>query len=251
MAKLRDYAACIGLSGNFSVRRNFFGYNTQDVQSRSIDGVRTLSLQKQMSVLRGKHIHLNLIRTNTTAAGIMAHGSSNPNFNVEALADRALHRARLALEQPSVNMGIGRVEHHFIQSSDWDYGSVLNTCVGEDSDLYCKHSVDNNGLDAYFITEVFGDDEFDTSGRSPICGSCDKDSKRSGLIAEVRSDRTLAHEIGHFLGLEHPDETDVIGESEFNLMQVGSKSLTLTPKQAAIIRKHCIVQPGCIVPDTD
>jgi len=50
--------------------------------------------------------------------------------------------------------------------------------------------------------------------------------------------KTLAYEIGHTLGLKHPDKEPAIPEdkfSEFNLMRQGKLRLELIPEQCNIV----------------
>src|SRR5262245_40881439 len=99
MASLRALAACIGITGSFSVVRDFFGYQS---------GIpRPLSLLKQAKLLKGQYINLNVIEV----------GENFLSFDEKEI-DFALDRMREIYAVPSVRLGIGRILRSFISDED-------------------------------------------------------------------------------------------------------------------------------------
>ena len=89
MASLRSIAACIGVTGNFSVSRDFFGF---------LRGVPSdVSILTQVRRLQGRHVHMNFIRV----------GSDQFTNNDLAEMDSALQFTRDNYAQ--VNLGVGKV----------------------------------------------------------------------------------------------------------------------------------------------
>ena len=61
MASLRALAQCIGITGNFSVLRDFHGFVRGRLPSDPTGAAVELSLRRQMQRLKGRHFHLNVI----------------------------------------------------------------------------------------------------------------------------------------------------------------------------------------------
>jgi hypothetical protein len=207
-------------------------------------------LQKIQGI-QSKHIHLNVIRVGFDLL-------SDEDLGLEKL-DYAIFRIH-EIYRP-VNLGIGRVEHYFIDSDEADGADNLGS-EDEADELSDDWSVDNNGIDAFVVRNI-SDDDF--VGISPVGGDCDKPSKDDGLVAgeigrthdEVA--RTFAHEIGHFLDLphNHGDKPDCPGTTNGcnNLMAQtrcanscggGVKAaVLLTSSQGNKMRDHCSVRNAC------
>jgi hypothetical protein len=91
MVSVRSIASCIGISGDFSLKQDFFGYTTFGVPS----------VLSQLRLLQGPHIHLNLIEVGRDFQ------PSDELVNDIALA---LMRGIYA----TVQIGVGRVQHYVI-----------------------------------------------------------------------------------------------------------------------------------------
>ena len=116
-------------------------------------------------------------------------------------------------------------------------------------------TVHNNGLDVFVIRNGWIEGDENHVGLSDQGASCEKDAGgMSGSVVSVDgvvTGVTMAHEIGHDLGLEHIVELDEIDEATSeqskNLMfpindLMGKELLSW---QVAVILQHCLIRPPC------
>jgi hypothetical protein len=219
MASVGAAARCIGLSGRISVIRDFFGYRTR--------GAGPLSLGRQMRLLRGKHVHLNLIRT----AGFTVGEQQEIDVGLHTMRDI----------YATVNVGVGRIQRFLIPP-----GHEVIDDTSEAEDLWNEFNGPDGAIDVFLAQIINGD----SAGKSPVGGSCDKDSKDdSGCVIAVadNSDGTgttlgqaIAHEVGHFLGLEH--ETELPDNLMYTSVLNGGK---LYGGQGGVMVLHCSMNGGC------
>ena len=109
------------------------------------------------------------------------------------------------------------------------------------------------GVALVLVTEITGTGDVTLLGASPPPGA------PAGAVV-VRGDapalgRTIAHELGHYLGLFHltepasPDIHDPLSDTPLadpdNLMAVDGDGLVLTPDQRAVAREHPAVRGSC------
>jgi len=90
-------------------------------------------------------------------------------------------------------------------------------------------------VDAFGVVMIGGE----TAGISPLNGSCDHDGCRSGVVFEWKSDpkgQILAHELGHYWGLEHDQRN---GNLMFEQANTGFEDLDVA--QVSKIKTHCTV----------
>mgnify|MGYP001606008473 CR=1 FL=1 len=219
MASLRHIANCIGLPARFSVIGDFYGYIT--------GAPGPLSLLQQLRLLQGPHIHLNLI-----CVGV----ESFTDFDMEVV-DRKVQAAREIYA--TVNLGIGRVLWFIITTAEANGREHIGS-TSEAEDLTEEWTVDNDALDVFVVLIFAGV----IAGYSAIGGSCDKNSKGiTGVVVDTElwyADFTLAHEIGHYLGLGHStDRNNIMFKGQVTGMGI------LTASQGATMRGHCFVKPGC------
>ncbi|MGV1028287.1 MAG: zinc-dependent metalloprotease family protein [Dermatophilaceae bacterium] len=111
--------------------------------------------------------------------------------------------------------------------------------LAEARDLTDDWTVDNNAADLFVVRVMNGAD-----GWSAVNGSCNKDAKGSmtGSVVSLNGDsansgNTFAHELGHYLGLNHiPDNGNFIGNNG------SSNSFTgIHAWQGDVMKQHCFV----------
>ena len=173
-------------SSNISITRDFFGYLSPPIGSHS--------LLRQVQLLRGKHIHLNIILVAT------------PTSKFPEVVS-AIKRARDIYAQ--VNFGIGRILYYNIGRDKSKGRENLNN-DSEAKALTHEWSVRDppNGIDVFFVLSRGGTG---TLGLSSRPGPCDKDDAciMDGTVillgdpTGIQTGLALAHELGHFLGLPH------------------------------------------------
>ncbi len=141
----------------------------------------------------------------------------------------------------TVNVGIGRIQRFVIPP-----GHEVIDGDSEAHDLWNEYSVSNASIDVFLVRVISGD----SAGKSPVEGSCDKDSKDdSGCVIAVEDNadgvgvtlgQAIAHEVGHYLGLEHEDELP--DNLMFTSVLNGGK---LYGGQGGVMVIHCSVNGGC------
>ena len=229
MASIRGLAKCIGLSGEVSIIRDFYGYTRAP---------RPLSLLRQVRLLQGRHIHLNLI-----LVGIESFTAANKQE-----IDAAVQFMRDTYA--TVGIGIGRVERFKITTAQAN--GLENIDSEDEADaLTDEWSVPNDALDSFFVLTYA---DFPT-GSSPLEGPCDKGGKEDdGLVVAIEglgneTGYVLAHEVGHYLGLDQ-DFDDSHSPDPNNLMfsvvpspvpDVGQ----LTGGQGGVMKLHCSMRAPC------
>lgn len=223
MASLRQVAGCIGLSGEFSIIRHFFGYGAAP---------KALSLLTQVRLVKTKHIGLNMIRV-----GVELFTNDD-----ERALDGGLQFARDVFG--AVPLGIGRVRHYQITLDEADgYEDIDSDC--EASDMTEDWTVPNQSIDV-FVVRTYASDGI---GASPTGGPCDKDDKGpTGVLIAIEETRnfegldltgkTLVHELAHYLGINHVDD-------DTNLMSHSTDGVAITSFQGAMLKAHCFVKQAC------
>jgi len=178
MISLRDIARkCVGLSGRFSVLKDFYGYTTVP---------NPLSILRQARLLRdGEHIIVHpkiLVRP--------------VNFTVDKQMDAmrwvygdhgiaVIVKATENLNLPKLNVvNVGTCP-------------IMGSTTSDIDNLFMhRNNVGNNEIVIYFVHQTPG---FDACASHPV-------NKPGAVIADDAQVWVVAHEIGHNLGLLHPDQ---------------------------------------------
>lgn len=248
MTNVKSMLSCIGVStsGEVTVLRNLFGFIRGRVPTDPDTSVTAqVSLLQQAQRLQGDHLHLNVIQVGFDLVADLDDAWEK--------LDYATYRVRNIYRQ--VGLGVGRVEHYEIPSADAGGADDLGS-EDEADELSDDWSVDNGGIDVFVVRNI-SDSKF--IGISPVGGSCDKPANDDGLIGgEINRgyegfSRTFAHEIGHFLSLEHNHGDDCPSSTagQNNLMAqtrcaISTRdSVLLTSGQGSDMRDHCSVRGGC------
>jgi hypothetical protein len=238
MESIRSLAQCINLRNpdDFRVVRDFFGYQTGVPKEVTYPGPHSrpgvmfyeLSLLQQVRRIKQRHIHLNLIRV-----GIESFTNSD-----ELEIDRAVQITREIYGH--VSFGIGRVERYFIRTADANGRDNIDNNAEAEA-LTDEWTFPSDALDIFFVLTYAGD----TIGLSRLDGPCNKEAKgMDGSVIAIEGSANitglvLAHEAGHYLGLDHVD-------AEENLMYTSVPNEGgLTSGQRDVMRAHCFTDPGC------
>jgi len=229
-------------SSSASILNSLFGFSRTRAPTDPVT-VSQVSLLNHLSSLKGKHIHLNIIRV----------GIDNATDADEDKIDYAIYKARNIFR--TVNLGVGRIEHYWVSSQEANGKDDIGS-ADEAEELTHEWSVPNDGIDIFIVRNISAD----FIGISPAPGTCDKSDKdMNGVIGgEINLDaeelaRTFTHEIGHYLGLKHPhgDNCPSIGASERDKLMAQSRcanntrtSVILSSAEGDTIRGHCFVRDG-------
>lgn len=238
MASLRSLASCIGLGSSFSVLGDYFGFARGVLPPDPTGADVSVSLLRQESRLQGDFLNLNMI----------AVGSDQFTDSDYIEIDYTIFRIRNIYH--TVGLGIGRVQHWIIDTADAN-GLDSPTSRDDLEQLTQDWTVPNDGIDVFIPHNMMIPSNGGVLlGRSAVGGSCDKNSKgmtgsTGGLWGSEQTSRTLAHEVGHYLDLEHRNS------QKDNLMcqsgQANSirNSVLLTNGQGDDMDDHCSVRGGC------
>jgi hypothetical protein len=258
MASLLESAACIGVSGDFSVLRDYLGFtlgrfdNPPTPRGLPPDPTGALvqvSLLRQIDRLEGEKYDINIIRI------------GEDNFtNTDYLdLDYGIFKLRNIYNQEQV--GIGKVEWWYLLSADADGLDSPNT-EDELEEITHHWTVPNDALDVFVPANMnVPSNGGQILGKSAVDGPCNKNAAGemngsvTGLwnnVANTASDqtaRTLAHEIGHYLGLDHRNNspTNLMCQSGSVISGGGTirTATNLTDSQGDDVKDHCFVEDSC------
>lgn len=218
---------CLSETPDMTVLRDVFGY-ARGAPER-------LSVKRQLDLVEGQSFGINLI--------VVCPGRFNSSDygDIEA----AVQTARDLYAQRDV--GIRAIEWYHVDASDANGHCVLGddgSSNGEAKALTQDWTVDNDFMDTFIVSSISPKD-----GWSAIDGQCDKQSggcEMSGSVVEMVNNSTvmgilLAHELGHYFGLEHTDRTN-----NFMNDTVGTNNTNITSGQASTIKnKDCFTSEVC------
>jgi hypothetical protein len=149
--------------------------------------------------------------------------------------DSSVHLTRLVYEQ--VGLNVGTIRYYEIAAAAAGNLEIIDS-EAEALQLTTDWTVPNHALDVFVVRSMNGAD-----GWSGIRGPCDKNANGwTGSVVSLNGDtansgNTFAHELGHYLGLDHiADSDNFIGNNG------GSNSNThIHAWQGDAMKKHCYV----------
>ena len=245
---------CLGVTGNISINTHVYGYVFRDTDG-SVFGTlaasdtfpgsgapRTRSLKRHLQTISGKATDLAII--------LVAHENDFSGVvtrNQVTKTQYAIQIARDIYAQRS--LGIRTIRWFRIPVAD--AGGYANiTDRAEAQSLTEDWSATGGGIDVFLVQSIG-----DAGGWSNVDGPCSKESGSdlSGAVLELSSGRRfmgvlLAHEVGHYLGLEHANSiTNLMGVDSNNdgIGELDNNSTGLTSSQGTKMRSHCSVRGPC------
>lgn len=159
-----------------------------------------------------------------------------------AAVDDAVRIMRIIMLGAGIHLAIDR-----FKMSTAQVGRLVTITSNADARaLTHKAAGPDGGIDMFVVKQMTGAD-----GWSPVGGPCDKTRKgMTGAVVSLNGDaanrgNTFAHELGHYLGLEHASCSDPAFNDNFirgGKCSSGANTV-VTSAQAAIMVTHCAVTP--------
>lgn len=245
---------CLGVTGPLSVNSDVYGYRFRDGDGSvfgTLAGGDTLpasgepttrSLKRHLETVSGMSVDLVII-----LVGHEDDFSGAVSRDDVAKIQYAIQVTRDLYAQ--ADLGVRRLNWQRIALGD-AAGYVNISDGGEAEDLTDDWNGPGTGIDVFWVQSIG-----DAGGWSNTNGPCSKDSKdgRTGAVIEVSGSRRftgvlMAHEVGHYLGLEHANSsTNLMGvdSNDDGIGELSSNSTEITSSQGATMRSHCSIQVPC------
>jgi hypothetical protein len=236
-------ASCLGAGVPLSIRRDVFGYIWGPVN-------RTLSLRDHLERIAGTSINLSIF--------LVGHEPGFSGWFSQDDAGQIQHAVDVARElYAQVGLGVRRLYWRYIPPGE--AGGYWAVDSGQATELTEAFSGPNDGIDVFYVNVVTDAGGWSNSGDGEG-GPCDKDEKgeRTGAVLEIKrpanDDKNqfagilLAHEVGHYLGLQHAgDISNVMGDDSDGdgVGSISLSSVSLTTNQGNKMKSHCFVRPPC------
>jgi len=245
---------CLGVTGDISINTHVYGYIFRDTDG-SVFGTlagsdtfpgsgapRTRSLKRHLQTISGKATDLVII--------LVAHENDFSGVVTRDQVTKTQYAIQIARDiYAQRNLGIRTIRWLRIPVADaGGYANISDR--GEAEDLTDDWSSSGGGIDV-FLVQTIGD----AGGWSNVDGPCSKESKfdLSGAVLELSFGRRfmgvlLAHEVGHYLGLDHANSiTNLMGvdSNDDGIGEIDNNSTNLTSSQGTKMRSHCSVRGAC------
>jgi hypothetical protein len=211
-----------------SLLKDFFWYTS--VPKDSFERAEDISVRRQAERLRGLYFNLNLILV----------GEGFPDAIQQTLDNDVAYARRLF---GGAGIGIGRVKRWRIRQDDVGQFDELDSSI-EAHFLWASFSAGTDGIDVFVVRSYRRSGEA-KAGVSPVDGSCDHSGFDSGVaIIHNGGMANLAHEVSHYLGLDHPDNEDNVNDPMIEGMGAMA-SAHFSAEQGETMRDHCMMRRPC------
>ena len=228
---LRSVATgCLGLTGTISVVSDVFGYVFRDGSNQIFGGnAREMRLGRQLALCEGQALNINLI--------LVGEGNFTDTDRMEI--QHGIQFMRDIYDD--VDIGVRKLDWQQISVAHAGSYTVISS-DGEAHDLTDDWNGPPGALDVFIVRVMTHAD-----GVSAVDGPCSKDDKQmTGSVVSLNgsfsnSGNTFAHEIGHYLGLDHvASPTNFIGNDGASNSNTG-----ITSSQGTTMKAHCHVTDEC------
>lgn len=221
---------CLGISPPFSVRRDVLGYFFYPR--------RRISLKRQLELCCEPGLNINVILV------------ADENFSWQDWEETQYAIQFMRDIYANVNLCVRKIRWQAIHAADaGGYATIDSSSEAHDlTDDW--NGPDGDYLDVFVVRSITHAD-----GVSAVDGPCSKDDKdeMTGSVVSLNgsydnSGNTFAHEIGHYLGLDHiEDNNNFIGGGPIGSPSEGASNQNtgIYNWQGTTMKKHCYVKDIC------
>ncbi|MCM3923883.1 hypothetical protein ND748_19695 [Frankia sp. AiPs1] len=247
---LRRVGNALGFGNSFSVCTDLLGFTGGRVPARlnAHRAQSVVSLRGYVSTLRGSNFDVTLILA----------GSDVMTKSDATVIDYAIYRAREIYADAGFCLRrVGRDPRTVANSLGHDDITSSDELGKTNKDL----TVDGDTLPVVLpanmsVTEVdaAGHVVSATLGQSPVAGPCGhRDAASNSSVVMINGEetaRTLAHEMGHFLGCSHPATAGTNLMAQTGTIQATGAdpfdAVTIVDPDRTLMRKHCVMHAGMV-----